>query len=91
MLNKKDFKYKEELFTMIDTQKDLLTFDIIKNILDSLLQKEKEKTQQKEKEPNYDSDDSLGYISEEKKANKFDREKFLMLIENEHTRQSESE
>ena len=66
VLNKKDFKYKEELFTMIDTQKDLLTFDIIKNILDSLLQKEKEKTQQKEKEPNYDSDDSLGYISEEK-------------------------
>ena len=91
VLNKKDFKYKEELFTMIDTQKDLLTFDIIKNILDSLLQKEKEKTQQKEKEPNYDSDDSLGYISEEKKANKFDREKFLMLIENEHTRQSDSE
>ena len=91
VLNKKDFKYKEELLKLIDSQKDLLTFDIIKNILDSLLLKEKEKTQQKEKEPNYDSDDSLGYNSEEKKANQFDREKFLMLIENEHTRQSDSD
>ena len=35
VLNKKDFKYKEELLTLIDSQKDPLTFDIIKNILDS--------------------------------------------------------
>ena len=92
VLNKKEFKYKEELMKMIDLQKDILTYDTIKNLLDSVLSKEKEKTEQKEEEEaNYDSDGSLGYISEEKKANKFDREKFLMLIENEHTRLSDSE
>lgn len=91
VLNKKEFKYKNELLTMIDSQKVLLTYDTIKSLLDSVLAKEKENVQQKEEEPNYDSEDSLGYVSEEKKANKFDREKFLMLIENEHTRQSDSD
>ena len=91
VLSKKEFKYKEELMRMINSQQDIMTYDIIKQLLDSVLSKEKEKTQQKEEEPNYDSDVSLGYISEEKKANKFDREKFLLLIENEHTRLSDSE
>ena len=89
VLSKKDFKYKKELLQQINSKNDYITYDTFKNIIDSLLQGERSKNEIKE--DGYNSDGSFGYISEEKKANKFDREKFLLLIENDHTRLSDSD
>ena len=89
VLSKKDFKYKTELLQQINSKNDYITYDTFKNIIDSLLQGERSKNEIKE--DGYNSDGSFGYISEEKKANKFDREKFLLLIENDHTRLSDSD
>lgn len=89
VLSKKDFKYKKEILNQINSQSDDITYDILKRIIDTLLQCERNNNNNNN--DGYNSDDSLGYISEEKKANKFDREKFLLLIENEHTHLSDSD
>ena len=90
VLSKKEFMYKKELIQQINSQNDYITYDLFKNIIDSLLQSQRSKNEINNEE-GYDSDGSLGYISEEKKASKFDREKFLLLIENDHTRLSDSD
>ncbi len=90
VFSKKEFMYKKELIQQINSQNDYITYDLFKNIIDSLLQSQRSKNEINNEE-GYDSDGSLGYISEEKKASKFDREKFLLLIENDHTRLSDSD
>lgn len=104
VLGENDFQYVNELLKLVDMNKDgYLSFEEFKSLMDCVLtkknvevKKEKEVSNKnlklkKTEEENYDSDGSFGYISEEKKENKFDREKFLLLVESEHTRLSDEE
>ena len=80
-----------------------LSFEEFKSLMDCILTQKKVEVKKEKggskknlklkkiENENYDSDGSFGYISEEKKANKFDREKFLRLVESEHTRLSDDD
>lgn len=104
VLGEKDFQYVNELLKLVDMNKDgYLSFEEFKSLMDCILTQKKVEVKKEKggskknlklkkiENENYDSDGSFGYISEEKKANKFDREKFLRLVESEHTRLSDDD
>lgn len=104
VLGEKDFQYVNELLKLVDMNKDgYLSFEEFKSLMDCILTQKKVEVKKEKggskknlklkkiEDENYDSDGSFGYISEEKKANKFDREKFLRLVESEHTRLSDDD
>ena len=83
VLGIKDFAYVNELLKLVDENKDgYISYEEFKSLMDCVLTKQKvEVTIKKEESENNDSESSFMVNSLEKQNNKFDKEKFLELIE----------
>ena len=83
VLGIKDFAYVNELLKLVDENKDgYISYEEFKSLMDCVLTKQKvEVTIKKEESDNNDSESSFMVNSLEKQNNKFDKEKFLELIE----------
>ena len=83
VLGIKDFAYVNELLKLVDENKDgYISYEEFKSLMDCVLTKQKvEVTIKKEESENNDSESSFMMNSLEKQNNKFDKEKFLELIE----------
>lgn len=83
VLGIKDFAYVNELLKLVDENKDgYISYKEFKSLMDCVLTKQKvEVTIKKEESDNNDSESSFMVNSLEKQNNKFDKEKFLELIE----------
>ena len=83
VLGIKDFAYVNELLKLVDENKDgFISFEEFKSLMDCVLTKQKvEVTVKKEESEDDESESSFMVNSQEKQNNKFDKEKFLELIE----------
>ena len=83
VLGTKDFAYVNELLKLVDENKDgFISFEEFKSLMDCVLTKQKvEVTVKKEESEDDESESSFMVNSQEKQNNKFDKEKFLELIE----------
>ena len=83
VLGTKDFAYVNELLKLVDENKDgFISFEEFKSLMDCVLTKQKvEVTVKKEESEDNESESSFMVNSQEKQNNKFDKEKFLELIE----------
>ena len=83
VLGIKDFAYVNELLKLVDENKDgFISFEEFKSLMDCVLTKQKvEVTVKKEESEDDESESSFMVNSQEKQKNKFDKEKFLELIE----------